>query len=161
MKKNLSFEGEWMPPSTANNPTQQRFEYPGLLVKDFEHWSVTLRRHQVTLGALVLLAKSNVTAWPELDRTAFTELKDVTVSIERSLSALFGYDKINYLMLMMVDPNVHFHVFPRYQRTVAFADIDFADAGWPKAPDLASGPTLDDDMAMRLIAHMKSDWRDA
>jgi diadenosine tetraphosphate (Ap4A) HIT family hydrolase len=148
-----------MPSTAADNPTQQRFEYPALLVQDFEHWSLTLRRHQVTLGSLVLLAKSDATAWSDLDPAAFTELNDVTGSIERSLKALFAYDKINYLMLMMVDPNVHFHVFPRYGRSMIFDGMDFRDAGWPKAPDLGSGPTLDDDQAERLIRHLKDGWR--
>ncbi len=148
-----------MPPSAAYNPTQQRFEYPKLLVQDFEHWSLTLRRHQVTLGALVLLAKSDATAWSDLDQAAFTELGKVTASIERSLKPLFAYDRINYLMLMMVDPNVHFHIFPRYGRTLNFEGVDFADAGWPKAPDLGSGSSLDDDMAMRLITHLKGAWQ--
>lgn len=148
-----------MPSSAAHNPTQMRFEYPMLLVQDFKHWSLTLRRHQVTLGALVLLAKSDATAWSDLDQATFTELSDVTKSIEHNLKTLLSYDKINYLMLMMVDPNVHFHVFPRYGRTPAFDGQDFADVGWPKAPDLGSGMTLDDDQAQRLIAHLKAGWQ--
>ena len=149
-----------MPDPASLNPTQERFEYPGLLVKDFEHWCVTLRRHQVTLGSLVLIARSHATAWSELDRDAFSELTDVTAGIERTLRAAFAYDKINYLMLMMVDPNVHFHVLPRYQRALSFEGMDFADAGWPKAPDLASGHKLDDAMAATLIAHLKAGWQD-
>ncbi len=149
-----------MPEQADLNPTFQKFEYPDLLVKDFRHWSLTLRRHQVTLGALVLMAKSDATAFSDLEPDAFTELATVTGAIERSLGAAFAYDKINYLMLMMVDPNVHFHVFPRYGRDIDFEGMAFADAGWSKAPDLGSGPTLDDDMARRLINHLQAGWRD-
>ena len=148
-----------MPEPTSLTPTLERFEYPDLLVKDDEHWCVTLRRHQVTLGALVLMAKSDATAWPELPEAAFTELHQATSEIERTLASAFAYDKINYLMLMMVDPNVHFHVFPRYERSPTFEGLEVADAGWPKAPDLGSGPTLDDDMAKKLIAHLKAAWQ--
>lgn len=144
--------------SAPLNPTLERFEYPDLLVQEFEHWCLTLRRHQVTLGALVLMAKSDATAWPELDRAAFTELGGITASIEQALGAAFSYDKINYLMLMMVDPNVHFHIFPRYGETKSFEGVDFEDAGWPKAPNLGSGPTLDDAMAKKLIDHLKAAW---
>ena len=149
-----------MPEPADLNPTQLKFEYPDLLVKDYQHWSVTLRRHQVTLGALVLIAKSDATAWPDIDTAAFTELSQVTSAIERTLKSAFGYDKINYLMLMMVDPNVHFHVFPRYGQGLNFDGMNFKDAGWPKTPDLGSGPTLEDDMAVRLIAHLKATWQD-
>ncbi|MGI9509854.1 MAG: HIT family protein [Geminicoccaceae bacterium] len=144
---------------TDLHPTQLRFEYPDLLVKDFQHWSVMLRRHQVTLGSLVLIAKSHATAWPDIGTEAFTELATVTAEIEHTLRTAFSHDKINYLMLMMNDPNAHFHVLPRYEREPTFEGMDFKDEGWPKTPELASGPTLDDDMAKKLLAHLKASWQ--
>ncbi|MGI9485147.1 MAG: HIT family protein [Geminicoccaceae bacterium] len=149
-----------MPETASLNPTQIRFEYPDLLVKDFPNWCVMLRRHQVTLGSLVLIAKSHATAWPEIGTQSFTELATVTSAIERTLRAAFAHDKINYLMLMMNDPNAHFHVLPRYDRTLTFEGMDFEDAGWPKTPEMGSGPTLDDDLANKLIAHLKANWQD-
>ncbi|MGI9500878.1 MAG: HIT family protein [Geminicoccaceae bacterium] len=142
------------------NPTQLRFEYPDLLVKDFPNWCVMLRRHQVTLGSLVLIAKSHATAWPDIGEPAFTELATVTAAIERTLRTAFAHDKINYLMLMMNDPNAHFHVLPRYEREITFEGMGFEDAGWPKTPELGSGPALDDDMTKKLIAHLKASWQD-
>ena len=149
-----------MPEAASLNPTQIRFEYPDLLVKDFPNWCVMLRRHQVTLGAMVLIAKSHATTWPDIGEEAFTELAQVTSAIERMLRTTFAHDKINYLMLMMNDPNAHFHVLPRYGRTLAFEGMDFEDAGWPKTPELGIGPKLDDDMAAKLIAHLKASWQD-
>ena len=142
------------------NPTLQRFEFPKLLVKDYQHWAVHLRRHQVTLGSLVLIAKAHVTAWPEIGTEAFIELGQVTAAIEQTLKSSFGYDKINYLMLMMNDPNPHFHVLPRYDRNLTFNDLDFTDPGWPKTPDLGAGRTLDDDTATALLNHLKASWID-
>lgn len=142
------------------NPTLQRFEYPDLVIADYRHWAVLLRRHQVTLGALVLIAKADVTAWPEIGQDAFVELGNVTAAIERTLRSSFSYDKINYLMLMMNDPNPHFHVIPRYARSLAFENLDFADPGWPKTPDLGAGRTLDDEVATRLLTHLKAGWLD-
>lgn len=149
-----------MPEAASRNPTQMRFEYPDLLVKDFPNWCVMLRRHQVTLGSLVLIAKSHATAWPDIGTEAFTELATVTSAIERTIRTAFAHDKINYLMLMMNDPNAHFHVLPRYSRALTFEGMDFEDTGWPKAPELGSGPTLDDDMAKKLIGHLKANWQD-
>lgn len=142
------------------NLTLQRFEYPNLTVADYEHWAVLLRRHQATLGSLVLIAKADVTALPEIGEGAFVELSKVTAAIERTLRASFSYDKINYLMLMMNDPNPHFHVIPRYARSLTFENVDFADPGWPKTPDLAAGNKLDDDMAEKLLVHLKVGWLD-
>ncbi len=149
-----------MPEAASLNPTQIRFEYPDLLVKDFPNWCVMLRRHQATLGAMVLIAKSHATAWPDIGTEAFTELATVTSQIERTLKDAFTNDKINYLMLMMNDPNAHFHVLPRYNRPLSFEGMGFEDTGWPKPPALGSGPTLDDDMAKKLITHLKASWQD-
>ncbi len=96
------------------NPTIEKFGYPATLVHELRHWLVLLRPAQVTLGSLVLAAKSDATAFSELPVEAFAEQAQAVRSIERALSSLVRYEKINYLMLMMVDPNVHFHVIPRY-----------------------------------------------
>ena len=45
------------------NPTIEKFGYPATLVREFEHWVVLLRPAQVTLGSLVLAAKSDATAY--------------------------------------------------------------------------------------------------
>ncbi len=41
-------------------------------------------------------------------------------------------------MLMMVDPNVHFHVIPRYPAAAQWSGVAFADAGWPGPPQLGT-----------------------
>ena len=45
---------------------------------------------------------------------SFAELGDIVPAIEQALTAFTDYERINYLMLMMVDRQVHFHVIPRY-----------------------------------------------
>jgi diadenosine tetraphosphate (Ap4A) HIT family hydrolase len=120
------------------NVTMQKFGYPDSLVRDFDHWVVLLRPGQVTLGSLVLAAKSAATAFGALPPEAHAELAIITREIETTLKAAIDYERINYLMLMMVDPNVHFHVFPRYQGSRKFDGLDFEDKGWPGPPDLKS-----------------------
>lgn len=123
-------------PIGAFSATMCKFGAPGSVVCDYEHWSVLLRPMQVTLGSLVLIAKEAVTALPMLSAAAFDELRSVTADVERSLKQAFDHDKINYLMLMMVDPDVHFHVIPRYRTTRVFGGREFVDPGWPGPPRL-------------------------
>jgi diadenosine tetraphosphate (Ap4A) HIT family hydrolase len=118
------------------NATMEKFGYPGSLVQELEHWVILLRPAQATLGALVLAAKSDATQFSALSREAFAELASAIGAIEQGLSRFRPYAKINYLMLMMVDPHVHFHVLPRYAEAQDFAGRKFADPGWPGAPDL-------------------------
>lgn len=119
-------------------PTMRKFGAPESIVSSYQHWYVLLRPWQVTLGSLIVIAREAVTAWPQLSAGAFTELHQVTADLENTLQQAFGYEKINYLMLMMVDPDVHFHVIPRYSGTRIFADCEFIDAGWPGPPRLDS-----------------------
>src|SRR3990170_3968782 len=94
--------------------TLVRFGYPNSLIAEYEHWCVLLRSAQPTLGSLVLITKSDVTAFSLISPQAFAELPRAVKDIEAGLGRFRRYDKINYLMLMMVDPHVHFHVIPRY-----------------------------------------------
>ena len=125
------------------NETIEKFGFPATLIAEFSHWVVLLRPAQPTLGALVLAAKSDATAFGDLPPQAHAELATVTKAIENALSEAVRYQKINYLMLMMVDPHVHFHVLPRYDGSRDHAGIACVDAGWPGQPDLANAVKLD------------------
>ena len=118
------------------NTTMQKFGAPDTVVHQSGCWSVLLRPAQPTLGALVLIAHEPALAFSALSAASFTELQIVTRQIESSLKKAFQYDKINYLMLMMVDPDVHFHVIPRYAQGQQFNGLTFVDAGWPGQPAL-------------------------
>jgi diadenosine tetraphosphate (Ap4A) HIT family hydrolase len=78
--------------------------------------------------------------------------------IENGLKAFRPYDRINYLMLMMVDPHVHFHVLPRYQRAPEFDGQHFSDAGWPGPPDLKSATPMTEEARRRLLQAVQSNW---
>src|SRR6185436_18187221 len=140
------------------NETMRKFGFPGSLVRDFEHWVVLLRRSQVTLGSLVLAAKSDAMAFGALPAGAHAELSRITAEIEATLKAEIGYDRINYLMLMMVDPNVHFHVFPRYAGTRDFDCIDIEDKGWPGPPDLKSAVEIPFSTIEKLRNLLIEEW---
>lgn len=134
------------------NSTIEKFGYPATLIKEFEHWLVLLRPAQVTLGSLVLAAKSDATAYSNLSPAAFAEQAHVVAAIEHALARFVSFERINYLMLMMVDRQVHFHVIPRYSEARIWDGIEFADPGWPKQPRLESAVNLDTDQIERLAA---------
>lgn len=124
------------------NATIEKFGYPASLVREYEHWLVLVRPAQVTLGSLVLAARSDATAYGQLPRDAFAEQASAIAAIETGLASFCRYERINYLMLMMVDPHVHFHVIPRYSESREWAGMTLADQGWPAAPDLKSSYPL-------------------
>lgn len=61
-------------------------------------------------------------------------------------------------MLMMADPQVHFHVLPRYPGPREFDGQRFEDRGWPRLPDLAQAPEIPAGRLARLRDHPKSQW---
>ncbi len=140
------------------NETILKFGYPATLVAEYSHWVVLLRPAQPTLGSLILAAKSNATAFPDLKSRAFTELATVTKHLEQVLHSAVAPAKINYLMLMMVDPHVHFHVIPRYEGGRGFGGIEVTDAGWPKMPALGEARELDPDETAKLIGWLRGWW---
>ena len=143
------------------NETIIRFGYPETLVADYAHWVVLLRPEQPTLGSLVLAAKGPATAFSQLSPEAFAQLGRVVADIEGRVCNAVGYAKINYLMLMMVDPHVHFHVIPRYEGERSAAGVTVRDAGWPKAPALNEAVELGAEQIEALAGWLRSGWPSA
>jgi diadenosine tetraphosphate (Ap4A) HIT family hydrolase len=140
------------------NETIRRFGWPETLVAEYDHWVVLLRPQQPTLGSLVIASRSDAEAFSDLYPPAFAELSQVVSETETALRDRIAYDKINYLMLMMVDRHVHFHVIPRYDGERRWEGLSIADAGWPKLPDLASSTALDEAQVAGMAAWLKDAW---
>lgn len=140
---------------SAANETMRKFGYPRTTLIETPHWVVLARPQQPTLGALVLACREPVKQLSDVSAGAFLEMKTLVGRIERGLKRQFAYDKINYLCLMMVDPDVHFHVIPRYATPRDFEGTSFVDAGWPAVPALGQFPVLDDGAFDRLIAKLR------
>jgi diadenosine tetraphosphate (Ap4A) HIT family hydrolase len=140
------------------NETIRKFGYPETSIREYEHWVVLLRPQQVTLGALVLASKEPVTEFHLVSAAGFGELRSVVADVERALRDFVAYRKINYLMLMMVDPDVHFHVIPRYQQPARFEQQEFPDHGWPGPPALAQPTPTDAAANAAICARLRSCW---
>lgn len=140
------------------NDTIVRFGYPATLIAEYDHWVVLLRPAQPTLGSLVLAAKSDATVFAALEPAAYAELAEVSRDIETVLHAAIDHTKLNYMMLMMVDPHVHFHVIPRYEGSRSFEGRVFTDAGWPKLPALGDAVDLDAAEIAAVSAWFKGFW---
>jgi diadenosine tetraphosphate (Ap4A) HIT family hydrolase len=142
----------------ALNATLCKFGAPQSRIQGYEYWSVLLRSPQLTLGSLILAAHGPATAWGALDARSFTELHRVVRELEATLREAFHCDKLNYLMLMMVDPHVHFHVIPRYAGPREFGGQVFTDAGWPGPPDLGRANETSGAVREQIRAALQGAW---
>lgn len=143
------------------NPTALAFGYPASKVAETDHWLVLVRPKQPTFGSLVLVCKDAVQAFSDVSPAAFADLQVAVAGIERLLKSQVAYEKINYLMLMMVDKDVHFHVLPRYAGARMDEGVAFPDAGWPAAPVLGTAVELAPDAVERLAARFAKAWNPA
>ncbi len=140
------------------NATARKFGYPHTKVAETAHWLVLVRPQQPTFGALVLVCKDDAKAFSDISPAAFADMQAAVVGIESLLRGVVSYERINYLMLMMVDPDVHFHVLPRYDGERTHGDHTFKDAGWPGPPALASHVALSEEEATALAADFAARW---
>ncbi len=140
------------------NATMTSFGHPDTVIAATEHWTVQLRPQQVTLGSLVLISREPVEAFGDVSPEGFAGLKPVIDKTEAMLRGMVDYQKINYLMLMMVDKDVHFHVIPRYEGSRDFAGMTVPDAGWPGPPQLGQAVAPDDATQAKLVDALRLRW---
>lgn len=141
------------------NATARKFGYPRTKVAETDSWLILVRPQQPTYGTLVLICKEEAKAFSDLGVAAFADMKRAVDGIEALLRHTVAYDRINYMMLMMVDPDVHFHVVPRYEGERIYAHHVFKDAGWPGPPALASHVALSEEEAAAFAAELSARWR--
>ncbi len=134
------------------NETMTNFGYPELNLFEYEHWIVQLRKNQVTIGSLVAIAKSGATNLGALTSEEWAEFSQVCADLEQLLMSVFNAEKFNYLALMMVDPNVHFHIIPRYSVPVEFNSQKYEDPCWPGPTDLQTIEVTDDELESIFVA---------
>jgi diadenosine tetraphosphate (Ap4A) HIT family hydrolase len=113
----------------------EKFGYPGALIKEYDYWYWLLRPEQITLGSSILITKECYFNYSDLTREHFLEFGKIVKEIEKTLGNTFNFDKMNYLMLMMVDPSVHYHVIPRYENIRILNDKEYIDNGFPGIPN--------------------------
>lgn len=118
------------------NNFNKKFMVDDLLIIQTEFWKWSVRPTQCTIGAGILSLKRPAESMADLTVEEGADLIKITKIIESTLKRAFKAEKMNYIMLMMVDFHVHYHVVPRYSHDITFADHEFKDLGWPKPPIL-------------------------
>jgi diadenosine tetraphosphate (Ap4A) HIT family hydrolase len=141
------------------NATLQRFNYPDSNIKEYVHWVVMVRPVQITLGCTIIAAKSGGASLGDLTPNEAAELPQVVRDFERAVCRLAPASKFNYLALMMVDPNPHFHAIPRYAAEVDFGGIVFSDVAFPSPPVLTRAHELTTDQLEGVRRWLQENWQ--
>lgn len=124
----------------------EKFRVRELLISESEYWTWSLRPVQPTIGSGILALKRYAESFSSISPEEAKDLIVAVKNLELKLKSKFNYEKLNYLMLMMVDPHLHFHVIPRYSKSILFENIQWKDEGWPGLPVLNVGEVDNKDL---------------
>lgn len=128
--------------TTTLGEFHEKFRVRELEIARSEHWTWSLRPVQSTLGAGILSLNRFSTSFGDLSRPEAGDLADITPKLEAALRGFSAPGRMNYLMLMMVDAHVHFHVLPRYGNVRLQAGQEWTDPAWPGPPVLGDDANL-------------------
>lgn len=114
-----------------------KFRVDELSIYANDTWTWSVRPVQTTLGSGILSLNRFATSFAEITEEEALGLREAVVHLTNRLGEAFHPEKMNYMMLMMFDGHLHFHVLPRYSEPKTFADMEWVDSGWPGAAALA------------------------
>lgn len=125
----------------TNLEFKKKFNLDKLTIFKTKHWTWSLRPHQITIGSGILSLNRKCEFYKDLTSDEHCDLGEMIKVIENTLGERFNYNAINYLMLMLVDSQVHYHVIPRYNEKIEFRGRLWEDAHWPTPPIFSTETT--------------------
>jgi len=115
---------------------REKFKVEELTILKNDSWTWSVRPGQPTLGSGVLSLNRYALEMSELTEKEMKDLGNIIKTLEKLVKKTFNHNIMNYLMLMMVDHHVHYHVIPRYDSKREFEGLKWKDNGWPALPNL-------------------------
>lgn len=132
-----------------------KFKLESLEIKKVGSWIISLRPQQPTIGSCILTLNRKCQSLSLLTEIEGKELTLAFREIERMLNKSFNPDKFNYLALMMVDEQVHFHVIPRYERERKMFSKEWTDLDFPKPIDILTSLNFNEDELLEIKEYLK------
>ena len=130
---------------------RSKFRVEELKVMGNSSWTWSVRPGQPTLGAGILSLNRYALKLSDVTGEEMKDLADLIRVMEGTIQAAFDHNIMNYLMLMMVDHHVHYHVIPRYEEIRSFAGKEWVDNGWPALPLIGDIQHADDPGLLHVI----------
>lgn len=125
-------------------------------IKEFKYWIVCIRGKQATLGDVVILLKRETPSVSGMLPEEAAEFPSVVKWYEELCTNKFGAVRFNYIIMMMKDYFVHYHVFPRYDKKVNLFGKEWEDVDWPRAINFVGGEILDEDKLNEIKEYMQN-----
>lgn len=131
----------------------KKFKPNELCIKEFKYWIVCVRQKQTTLGDVVILLKRETKNVSGMLPEESAEFPLVVKWYEELCKEKFGAIKFNYMIMMMKDPFVHYHAFPRYDKEINLFGIDWKDTN--TLTNFSSVEVSNDEILFKIRDYMK------
>ena len=132
---------------------------PHFLIAQSPRWAIVLNRNQDLLGRCYLVLRRPETDVAALTGEELAELWGVLRKVKEILTNLWEPDHFNYAFLMNLDPQVHFHVIPRYRTRREFAGGTFVDPGFGDHYNVGPARTLEAAGYDAILAALRDRFR--
>lgn len=123
-------------------------------IKEFKFWIVCIRGKQATLGDAVILLKRQISSVGDMRPEEGAEFPEVIKWYEKVCTEKFGAVKFNYIIMMLKDYFVHYHAFPRYDKSINLFNKEWKDIDWPGAINFKDGEILDEEKLLEIKNYM-------
>jgi len=134
---------------------REKFNIDELTIYENDNWIWSLRPKQITFGSSILSFKKTTNELSKLTVNEFMDLHDVIQVCEKTLKKVLGYSIINYLMLMLVDKQLHYHVVPRYSEPIIYNGTKYEDKLWPNPPKMNVDMEVTEEELLELVKTLK------
>ncbi len=125
------------------------------VIRPNDFWTLVLNENQATLGRVFFALNRHETDIAALSGAEVLSLWTFVRETKAALTALLAPDHFNFMFLMNLTPHVHFHIFPRYARSIEFAGQTIADSRYGDHYDPAESRTLDAAAEEQLIVALR------
>lgn len=132
----------------------KKFKPETRCIKEFKFWIICVRKKQVTLGDAVILLKRKTESIGDVLKEEATELPEIIKWYEDVCFKKFGAIKFNYMVLMMKDNFVHYHAFPRYDKSINLFDMEWIDKDYPKVVNLQEALEMSEETLQDIKEYM-------
>jgi len=134
-----------------------KFNPKDYCIKNFKYWLICIREKQNTLGSAVIILKRNVSSIGEINLLESEEFPEVIKWYEKTCKEKFGALKFNYIAMMMKDNFVHYHAFPRYNKTIEMFGNTWEDVAWPTGIDFFKGKKISKEKLLQIKSYFIGD----
>lgn len=132
----------------------EKFRIKELTVVRTKHWTWSVRPVHPTIGSGIISLNRYCERYSSITNTESEDFANIIRIVENTTEKCYVHEKINYLMLMMVDSHLHYHVIPRYSKATSFHNIIWQDNGWP-GPPILSGDIPPDQILFAIRDNLK------